>query len=326
VIVTHNNWPDLELAVQSALNQSYRAIEVIVVDNGSTDDTARHLSEVFGERIRYVGQANTGEGGGRNAGSRLARGEFVQFLDGDDLLAPDKIEKQVAVIERTPEIDIVYGDVRQFQSAAGPASFVDWDTEDHEDMLATLLSPSGNGGGLLPDSMLFRREVLDQVGQWTEDPPISGKRGHANSGVDQDYWLRAAWAGCRFKYCQGSLCFYRRRSGQITSDPLASVRGMEPPLTRAQSYITREPYRSALSRRLAHLLMFLAVSDPTQSVHDALTRLRKARAVDPEFVTAPAYAIAAMVIAMRIGPLLFAGGMGPLRRLATKLMGMRNGH
>jgi glycosyltransferase involved in cell wall biosynthesis len=325
VIVAHNNWPDLELAVQSALNQSYRAIEVIVVDNGSTDDTAGHLANVFGDRIRYVGQANTGEGGGRNAGFRLARGEFVQFLDGDDLLAPDKIEKQVAMFETIPEIDIVYGDVRQFQTAAGPASFVDWDTKDHEDMLATLLSPSGNGGGLLPDSMLFRREALDRVGQWTEDPPLA-KGGHVNSGVDQDYWLRAAWAGCRFKYCPGSLCFYRRRSGQLTADPLAAVRGMEPPLTKAQSYITREPYRSALARRLAHLLMFLAISDPTQSVRDALGRLRKAHALDPKFVTAPAYGIAATVIALRIGPLFFAGGLGPLRRLATKLMGMNSNH
>lgn len=323
MIVTHNNWPDLELAVQSALNQSYRAIEVIVVDNDSSDDTAGYLSDLFGNRIRYLKQENTGEGGGRNAGLRLAQGEFVQFLDGDDLLAPDKIEKQMAVFANFSDVDIVYGDVRQFQTAAGPASFVDWDTTDQEDMLATLLSPSGNGGGLLPDSMLFRREALDRVGSWAEDPPLSGQAGHVNSGVDQDYWLRAAWSGCRFKYCAGSLCFYRRRSGQITADRLAAVRGMEPPLTRALSYITTEPYRSALLKRLAHLLIFLAVSDPTQSVKNALARLRKARALDSKSITAPAYVVATVIIVLRIGPALFTSGMGPIRRLAAKLIGMR---
>lgn len=323
VIVAHNNWPDLELAIQSALNQSYRAIEVIVIDNSSTDATARHLPELFGERIRYVRQPNTGEGGGRNAGFRLARGEFVQFLDGDDFLAPDKIEKQVAVFAGTPEVDIVYGDVRQFQTAAGPASFVDWDTSDHDDMLATLLSRSGNGGGLLPDSMLFRREALARVGEWVGDSPRIEGAAHAYGGVDQDYWLRAAWSGCRFRYCPGSLCFYRRRSGQLTSDPLAALRGMEPPLIRAHSYVTREPYRSTVSRRLAHLLMLLALSDPKQSVQDSLKRLRNAREVCPELVTSPAYAIAKVVIVLKIGPFLFGSWMKPIRRAAVKAMRMK---
>jgi glycosyltransferase involved in cell wall biosynthesis len=319
VITAYNNWPDLELAIQSALNQSYRTIEVIVVDNASTDATAQRVPELFGERVHYVIQPNTGEGGGRNAGFRLAHGELVQFLDGDDVLAPDKIEKQVAVFSCAPEVDIVYGDVRQFQTAAGHASFLDWDSSDHEDMLSTLISPSGNGGGLLPDSMLFRRGALERVGQWLESSPEMTRTGNAYCGADQDYWLRAAWSGCRFKHCPGSLCFYRRRSGQLTSDPWAAARGMEPPLTRAQSYITKEPYRSAVAKRLAHLLMILAIGDPKQSVDGSLAKLRKARGLSPEVVTSSGFAIAAMVIRLRIGPFLFGSWMKPIRRIAKKL-------
>ena len=150
VIVAHNNWPDLELAIQSALHQSYTKIEVIVVDNSSRDATEQEVPKIFGNRIRYVRQPNTGEGGGRNAGMRLAAGEFVQFLDGDDCLAPDKVEKQIAVLNVAPEVDVVYGDVRQFQTSAGRANWEDWDTADHPDMLATLLSFTGNGGGSYP--------------------------------------------------------------------------------------------------------------------------------------------------------------------------------
>jgi len=95
VVVAYNNWPELELAIQSALSQTYAPIEVIVVDNSSTDATLREVATRFGARVRYVLQPNTGDAGAYNTGIRLAKGEFVQLLDGDDVLTPYKIEKQV---------------------------------------------------------------------------------------------------------------------------------------------------------------------------------------------------------------------------------------
>ncbi len=323
VIVAHNNWPDLELALQSALNQSYRAIEVIVIDNGSADATAQRVPALFGERVRYVRQANTGEGGGRNAGFGLAKGDFIQFLDGDDLLAPDKVERQSAVFESNADVDIVYGDVRRFQSMAGAASWVDWDTRDYDDMLATLLSRDGNGGGLLPDSVLFRRGALERVGAWMEDAPGADGTVQRYSGSDQDYWLRAAWSGCRFKYCPGSLCFYRKHAAQLNADRGAMVRGMEPALTRAYQYITREPYRTAVSRRLSQLLLYLAVADREGGVETSLARLRRARAVSEEVVTRSALAMATLLVITRSGPFVFGDWLRPVRRMFTKLAGMK---
>ena len=183
VIVAHNDWPDLELAIQSALCQSYPKIEVIVVDNSSRDSTEQQVQGLFGNRITYVRQPNTGEGGGRNMGMRLAAGEFVQFLDGDDFLAPDKVEKQIAVLKAAPEVDIVYGDVRRFQTSAGRANWEDWDTADYPDMLATLLSFDGNGGGLIPDSLIFRRGALELIGPWVENPPSSDGAIHPYVGL-----------------------------------------------------------------------------------------------------------------------------------------------
>src|SRR5262245_41810676 len=98
IVVGYNNWPDLELAIQSALCQSYRPIEVIVIDNSSTDDTSKEVPRRFSDRICYLRQENRGDAGAYNRGIREAKGEFLQFLDGDDVLTPYKIEKQMEIM------------------------------------------------------------------------------------------------------------------------------------------------------------------------------------------------------------------------------------
>ena len=91
---------------------------------------------------------------------RLAAGEFVQFLDGDDFLAPDKVEKQVAVLNAAPEVDVVYGDVRQFQSSAGRANWEDWDTAGLPGYVGhSFVTSRETEAGLIPDSLIFRRRL-----------------------------------------------------------------------------------------------------------------------------------------------------------------------
>src|SRR5258708_37209981 len=116
VVVAYNNWPDLELAIDSALYQSYPNIEVIVIDNSSTDATSQAVPNRFGARVRYIRQPNRGCAGAYNAGLDLASGEFIQFVDGDDVLAPGKIQRQVDVFRTRPDLDIVYGDIRMVQT------------------------------------------------------------------------------------------------------------------------------------------------------------------------------------------------------------------
>ena len=322
IIVAFNNWPDLELAIQSALNQTYQHIEVIVVDNSSTDETPQCVPKLFADRLTYIRQPNTGDGGGRNTGVRASQGEFVQFLDGDDFLAPDKIEKQIAMLHTSPEIDAVYGDVRQFQTSAGAATWVDCDTQDYPDMLATLLSPNGNGAGLVVHSLIFRRRALEQTGAWIENPPAADGPVLASMS-DQDYWLRAAWSGCRFRYCPGSLCFQRRRFGQLSSNSHAVLVGLEQIFTSAWTYISREPYRTAVSRRLSHLLFYLAVSDGKSSRVASLARLRKARTVDAQFLTKRIYAAGWLLIVTGIGPFVFVRWFKPLRSFGALLSGAK---
>jgi len=88
-------------AIDCSLQQTYPHCEVIVVDDGSTDGTAELLSTNYGDKIRYVYQENRGLSGSRNTGLRNARGDYIQFLDADDLIALDKLEIQVRGLLRT---------------------------------------------------------------------------------------------------------------------------------------------------------------------------------------------------------------------------------
>ena len=103
---------------------------------------------------------------------RLAAGEFVQFLDGDDCLAPDKVEKQVAVFNAAPEVDVVYGDARQFQSAAGFSILGRLGQSGLPRYVGySFVTSRGTERACIPDSLIFRRRSLELVGPWEENPP-----------------------------------------------------------------------------------------------------------------------------------------------------------
>jgi len=99
-------------AVESVIAQRYRPIEIIVVDDGSTDDTPESIAQLrhrFPDTLRSTRINNAGPGSAREAGRKLARGEFIQYLDSDDLLYPDKFALQVAALTTNPGADIAYG-------------------------------------------------------------------------------------------------------------------------------------------------------------------------------------------------------------------------
>jgi glycosyltransferase involved in cell wall biosynthesis len=110
-------------AVESALSQSDGQVEVIVVDDGSTDDTADTLARRFGSRIRLLRTARRlGAGAARNAGARQARGELLAFLDSDDIWLPGKLDAELGVLERFPEAEAVVSDSLNFLEAQAEES------------------------------------------------------------------------------------------------------------------------------------------------------------------------------------------------------------
>lgn len=118
VIPAYNSEAFIRQAIQSVLAQSYTNHEIIVVDDGSSDDTQSVLGE-FGARIKCLCQPNRGCSAARNAGILAARGEFICFLDADDEWVPEKLELQAAFMERHPEVGLLFADEDEIEAKSG---------------------------------------------------------------------------------------------------------------------------------------------------------------------------------------------------------------
>lgn len=106
IIPTYNRAAYLQKALQSVKEQTYQFLEIIVIDDGSTDDTGEMLKN-YGGQLRYFYQENRGISGARNAGIKRARGKFIAFLDSDDYWLPDKTVQQLALFKQHPEYALV---------------------------------------------------------------------------------------------------------------------------------------------------------------------------------------------------------------------------
>lgn len=107
IIPTYNRAPYLARAIHSALAQEYSPIEIIVVDDGSTDDTSQVIAS-FRDQIISVRQNNRGVSSARNTGLKMARGEYIAFLDSDDFWAKEKLSEQVKALEEHPDCNVCY--------------------------------------------------------------------------------------------------------------------------------------------------------------------------------------------------------------------------
>jgi glycosyltransferase involved in cell wall biosynthesis len=113
IVPVYNGERYLGEAIESILKQSYRPIEIIIADDGSTDGTAM-VAERYSKQIRYLRQANAGTAAARNLGLSVAAGEFVAFLDADDIWHPEKLARQMACFEARPELAYCVSHVQNF--------------------------------------------------------------------------------------------------------------------------------------------------------------------------------------------------------------------
>lgn len=200
-------------AVDSALAQTYQNIEVILIDDGSTDNTKEALAPYWSNpKFRYLYQLNKGLASARNTGIRAAKGAYIAFLDSDDMFMPEKIEKQVAVLEAQPDFAVCYSDLYHFEDG-NPRKFY------HHRYAA--IYPSGDifepllhTQFLNPLTLVVRREVFVRHGMFDET---------LRRSEDWDLWLRWAHAGVKFFYLEEPLAYYRIRSignlSAIESEP-----------------------------------------------------------------------------------------------------------
>lgn len=167
IIPVHNRPAMLLEAVASVLAQSYRPIEIIIVDDGSTDNTARVVDELVAQHpgeILAIHQSNTGPGLAREAGRQLASGDFIQYLDSDDVLLPRKFELQVAGLAAYPECGVSYGKTR-FGTHGEPRNEIPWKRTG--EIIATMFPSMLESRWWGTSTPLYRRQVTDKAGPWT---------------------------------------------------------------------------------------------------------------------------------------------------------------
>ena len=181
IIPTYNRRDYVQEAIDSVLAQRYTNYEIIVIDDGSTDGTGEALRARYGDRIRYEWQENQGESVARNRGIELARGEFVAFLDSDDLWFPRKLGKQVEFMEANPGVGMVFSQAWAIDEVGDriPDLRLVRDITSDDLTLERLCfdcpMSSGSSTGLV------RKSILDASGGF--DPAI-------RYGEDEDLWVR----------------------------------------------------------------------------------------------------------------------------------------
>ena len=202
VIIPAYNYVDfIAEAIHSVLQQSHSNIEIIVVDDGSTDETASIVGALVKKdaRIFYIYQYNQGLSAARNTGVKHSKGEFIVFLDADDVLHPQKIQAHLEHFKQAPSADISYGRSCYFLSGKPQETFASFDLDDKDWMPCV----SGNAITVMPAlvvnnimpvcSAMLRRSVVARVGEFDTG---------LKSLEDWDYWIRAAVAGCRFEFSE----------------------------------------------------------------------------------------------------------------------------
>lgn len=212
VIPAYNAAATVAAAVRSALAQTLSGVEVIVIDDGSTDATAQVVGGIGDPRVRVVSQANGGQPVARNAGIGESRSEYVAFLDSDDLWLPSYLELAVHALSESRDAGFAYTDAYAFEPVRGR---VYRDSAMHSSRPP--IPPPRDAADFLLEllernfvfvSTVVRRSVLDEVGGFDES-----RRG----AEDYDLWLRIAAAGHGAARVPGRQALYRLHRGQVSS-------------------------------------------------------------------------------------------------------------
>lgn len=203
IIPAYNQGHYLAAAIQSVLEQTYANVEVLVIDDGSTDNTAQVAQQFSDPRVRYIYQQNRGLSGARNTGIRHANGDFLTYLDSDDLFLPRKLELLLAELNARPQLGFVAGQAMPIDEVGQPIGKL-FDQELPANPTHLLL-----GNPLHVGSVLLRRSWQERVGFFDET---------LRSYEDWDMWLRLALAGCPMGYVAQPVSLYRFHRAQMTRD------------------------------------------------------------------------------------------------------------
>jgi glycosyltransferase involved in cell wall biosynthesis len=272
IVIVYNGEQYIERAVQSALGQTVADIEVIVVDDGSSDGSAARVGRIKDSRLRLVRQSNQGPSAARNAGIREAKSDWIAFLDCDDWWTTDKLEHQLAVTARSTDVALVYsGATTLLENGSVLSEAV---PRLRGAVLEDLLLGNYITGS--SSSVLIRRDVLSELG---------GFRTDIHYGEDWDLWLRIA-ACYRIEMVPGPHVFLlsRRQSQgmQVTRMRDSCLRLL------GEAFDTYASHLTALKRAATIAVHYRAAIDYelTGQLPAARTELRRVLSLAPLHLSA----------------------------------------
>lgn len=275
IMPAYNTAPYIGASIASVRAQTFRDFELLVVDDGSPDDSAAIAERFTREdpRIRVLRQVNRGVSSARNHALRVATAPIIAFLDSDDLWAPEYLAAQLAILDARPEIDIVTGNAWFLGSRLdGRPARPSPDRRPAPDLASIL----GDEAAVFIMTV-FRRRVHETIGEFDEE---------FRTNEDYDYWVRASLAGFRFARNDRPLGWYRRRDGSLTTDAVRMLRGVLVVYRKIRPMIQHRPAELAILEQQvarfeaelaeAEVRAALETGDPA-AIHDTLAALHALR-------------------------------------------------
>jgi GT2 family glycosyltransferase len=204
----------IDRAIDSVRGQTISDLELLVVDDGSADDTSNVVerSAALDSRIRLFHQINNGPGPARNVALRAARGRFLAFLDSDDAWAPTFLERQLSLLERRPDVDVIFGNAWNRGGPLDGRPARSTAPDERRFRLADILADDS----LHFIMAVFRREVIEAVGGF--NPAFL-------TGEEYEMWLRAGLAGFTFARNPEPLGWYTCRPDSLSSSDTRMLEG-----------------------------------------------------------------------------------------------------
>ena len=238
IMPAYNVAPYIGDAIRSALAQTHTNLELIVVDDGSKDETAAIVREFAraDKRVHLVQQANRGLAGARNTALRAATGDYLALLDSDDVWEPEFLAAQLAILEARPDVDIVTGNGWYLDGPKNGQLARPYPDARPDPTLASILADEWS----VFIMAVFRRRVYTTVGTFDEE---------MRSNEDYDFWLRAAIAGCVFARNDRPLGHYRVRTDSLSASNVRMLRGILHVYWKLRPGIANRPAEMAILQR-----------------------------------------------------------------------------
>ncbi len=250
IIGAYNCEKYISQTIESVRNQTYKNIEIIIINDGSTDTTLQIAEQYAAQDSRIVvhSQVNKGVSAARNAGFALAKGEYFCVFDADDIMLPTKIQSQVEFLESNPSADFVYSKVYYFIDGAYDIYRHSLTTVSGARVYKKLLQ---KGNFIYTGTVFFKRSVFDAYGGFDEN---------LRSAEEYDYWLSLAVHGVVFLHQDEYLTLCRSRQDGLTSDSVTMY---------ATTMAVLEKHRATATLQYSKAKLLLSISKfkkPSSSV------------------------------------------------------------